>query len=262
MDGTLTPARQKMEHSMSRKLTKLAFLKNVQIGIISGSGLNYILEQCEELLDRDRYDLDILLMPCNGTKMYEYNLANGISRNKLLNQNIRTHLGDRKFKRIITTLLRYQIDIMENYECSEKLNFTGTFIDNRDTLINWCPIGRNANNFDRLKFKDCDEYHDMRSKLVNNLRKDPVFSGLTIKIGGDTSIDIYPHGWDKTFILKETGHFKYYELFFVGDRCGPNGNDREIYEYVKDINEKNAFEVKSPDITEIIIDSFIKDHDI
>ena len=52
-------------------------------------------------------------------------------------------------------------------------------------------------------------------------------SKITIKLGGDTSFDIYPSGWDKTYGLK---HFNGWDVWFVGDRCGENGNDREIYE--------------------------------
>ena len=46
-------------------------------------------------------------------------------------------------------------------------------------------------------------------------------------MGGDTSFDIYPEGWDKTYAFK---NFKDYDkIYFVGDRCGPDGNDFEIF---------------------------------
>ena len=50
---------------------------------------------------------------------------------------------------------------------------------------------------------------------------------ITCALGGDTSFDIYPVGWDKTYCLR---HFQDYEVWFVGDRCEENGNDKQIYD--------------------------------
>ena len=77
---------------------------------------------------------------------------------------------------------------------------------------------------------------------------------LTLKLGGDTSFDIYPRGWDKTFALK---HFNRpdWNFWFVGDRCYPEGNDYEIFELLKDTGR--AFETSGPDETLEIIDFHI-----
>ncbi len=53
---------------------------------------------------------------------------------------------------------------------------------------------------------------------------------ITVKLGGDTSFDIYPVGWDKTFPI-EKGLFNDYHIHFIGDRCNKNGNDYEIYSH-------------------------------
>ena len=50
---------------------------------------------------------------------------------------------------------------------------------------------------------------------------------VTIKLGGETSFDIFPNGWDKTYAMN---HFEGYEIYFLGDRCGDNGNDKEIFD--------------------------------
>ena len=39
--------------------------------------------------------------------------------------------------------------------------------------------------------------------------------GLMIALGGETSFDIYPIGWDKTYAMK---HFKGYKIYFIGSR--------------------------------------------
>lgn len=252
MDGTLTPARKSMPRDAAEKLFIL-HNRGYDIGIISGSGLNYILEQCDVFFKMYGTRLDRLkIYPCNGTKYFKWNVERN-EPEKVYNSNIRGELGDNKLKRVLNALLNYQIDLMNNYEFSDRFNYTGTFVDYRESMINWCPIGRNANFSDRAIFEDLDEYFKIRERFSRVLTKDPTFSGLSIKIGGATSFDIYPHGWDKTFPMNgnsvKSGMSVYDEIYFVGDKCQPGGNDYELYEYVKNINEENVFETKGPQQT-------------
>ena len=260
MDGTLTPARKSMPRVVAEKLFML-HNRSFDIGIISGSGLNYILEQCDTLFKVYGSRLDNLkIYPCNGTKYYKWN-SQKCEPTKRYSQSIRSELGDVKLKQVLNSLLKYQIDIMNNYKFSERLNYTGTFVDYRDSLINWCPIGRNANSTDRAIFEDIDDYFKVRNKFTKVLSKDPVFSGLAIKIGGSTSFDIYPHGWDKTFPLNgniNKSELENYEIFFVGDRCISGGNDHEIFMYVRNLNRENAFETQGPEDTIKIINTLLK----
>jgi phosphomannomutase len=260
MDGTLTPARQSMEREVASKLFEL-HNTDYDIGIISGSGLNYIMEQCEILFDTFGKRLtNLKIYPCNGTKYYKWNTQHCKPEIVSL-QSIRDMLGTTKLKNILNALLLYQVDLMNNFDFSDRLNYTGTFVDYRDSLINWCPIGRNATHHDRQIFEDRDEYFKIRKKFAKILESDPIFSGLSVKIGGTTSFDIYPHGWCKTFPLNtaiEKSDLKDYEVFFVGDRCELGGNDNEIYEYVKKRNKNNAFKTFGPERTVKIIDKLIK----
>ena len=56
------------------------------------------------------------------------------------------------------------------------------------------------------------------------MRKD--LENIQVALGGETSFDIYPTGWDKTFALK---FFPNSNIYFVGDRCEQSGNDFAIY---------------------------------
>jgi len=99
-------------------------------------------------------------------------------------------------------------------------------------MINWCPIGRNATNSDRNSFTQFDKssgVSSFRRTLLKNLVEEFENSRIpvTVKLGGETSFDIYPNGWDKTFALT---HFPDHEVYFLGDRCGDNGNDKEIFD--------------------------------
>ena len=76
-----------------------------------------------------------------------------------------------------------------------------------------------------------DKESNLRTRVLTELRTILKLRGMlkdvTIKLGGDTSFDIYPAGWDKTYGLK---HFSGWDVWFVGDRCDIDGNDFEIYQ--------------------------------
>ena len=77
---------------------------------------------------------------------------------------------------------------------------------------------------------------------------------VTVKLGGDTSFDIYPNGWDKTYALT---HFdrNQWDFWFIGDRCDETGNDYEIYRELK--KEGRAFHTSSPEETVEFLDWYI-----
>ena len=61
-------------------------------------------------------------------------------------------------------------------------------------------------------------------------------------LGGSTSIDIFPKGWDKTYVLR---HISDEDIWFYGDRCQPGGNDFHLYSH-PDVR-KRSFEVRGPE---------------
>ena len=84
MDGTLTPAREAMSGEVLAALKKLN--EKFNIGIVSGSIIEYIKEQCSELLDSE-IDLDIY--PCNGTSKFE---KRGLSISLVEENNMMDHV--------------------------------------------------------------------------------------------------------------------------------------------------------------------------
>ena len=69
------------------------------------------------------------------------------------------------------------------------------------------------------------------------------FPGLTISIGGQISMDVFPNGWDKTFCLRYVQGFD--QIHFFGDKTSKGGNDYEIFEDRRTIGHT----VTSPDDT-------------
>jgi phosphomannomutase len=126
-------------------------------------------------------------------------------------------------------------------------------------MINWCPIGRNANHAQRQEFVELDKSISptMRKREIGkithkvNLR---CKNKVVVKLGGETSFDIYPEGWDKTYALK---HFSDYTCWFVGDRCSEDGNDKEIYDEL--LKDRRAFATTGTSKTALIINKIIEE---
>ncbi len=250
MDGTLTPPREHLDYSLVETLSKLC--KHAEIGIVSGSDYDYIMQQCGFLTKKDDIRHKMHILPCNGTKHCAPPKYNSSSYRINFSRDMRRKIGDSNFQVLMKKLLDYQNHIVSHYD----IPLTGHYVSYRNSMINWCPIGRNAMNHDRERFTDFDKsfgVSSFRRTVLEQLKEefDNAKIPVTIKLGGETSFDIYPNGWDKTFALS---HFPEHEIYFLGDRCGDNGNDKEIYDKLQ---PKNSFWVKDTKDTKKIIEEII-----
>jgi phosphomannomutase len=250
MDGTLTEPRQPFDYKPLRDALYMLTNNNIHIGIITGSDEDYLREQMGSFLDSSPCRYKTYLMPCNGTKFYKppefankgFELVHEVSMEE--------HLGPKKYRELIQELIYSQVDM-----ANSGVALTGHFINCRGSTINWCPIGRNANTKEREEFKKLDAEEGLRDRVLGEMRAilelKKMNSGITIKLGGDTSFDIYPKGWDKTYGLK---HFQDWDVWFVGDRCSENGNDYEIYNACGEQSYKSI----GPEKTTEIINDILK----
>jgi len=251
VDGTLTEARRPIQKAMLKALREIC--RHAEIGFLTGSGLEYIKEQLWPALADPIIRQNCHLLPCNGT---EYVVPYGdeeIIFNAMSKEFMIDHIGKDDFHKLMNVLCTYQAKIIEE---NNDLPLTGNFVQNRGSMINWCPIGRNAQQEDRDIFKALDGLYNIRKKYLDMLSEylSAAKMDVTVKLGGNTSFDIFPNGWDKTFALS---HFDgpSWVFWFVGDRCSPIGNDYEIFSALKDSGR--AFEVGSPEETVDIIDFHI-----
>jgi len=255
MDGTLTKARKKMKQAMCTTLTQLQ-QSNYKIGIVSGSDIDYILEQCSILSEANGFNYtDIDMYPCNGTKHYQYTEHGKLI--KVYENNFKEATGSKLFSKLIFTLFELMSNF-KNKEYSKELPLTGNFIDYRGSMINFSPIGRKASQADRKKWADLDSKFSIRSTLVKQLRHSFDIEGIEFKFGGETSIDICPAGWDKTYVLKNFN--KNDDVWFIGDRCDKDGNDKELYDAIKLRLTGDSFKTSGPCKTIAIINNRILQH--
>tara|TARA_R100001163_G_scaffold8274_1_gene8238 strand:- start:1935 stop:2741 length:807 start_codon:yes stop_codon:yes gene_type:complete len=251
VDGTLTEPRKPIQKAVLKALRELS--RYAEIGFLTGSGLEYIKEQLWPALADPIIRQNCHLLPCNGT---EYVIPYGdeeIIFNHMSKEHMIDSVGKEDLQNLMSALCKLQAQIVEE---NSDLPLTGNFVQNRGSMINWCPIGRNALQEDRDVFKALDNLYGIRKKYLQKLKDytSAAKMDITVKLGGNTSFDIFPNGWDKTFALN---HFDgpNWIFWFVGDRCGPTGNDYEIFSALK--NTGRAFEVGAPEETVEIIDFHI-----
>ena len=249
VDGTLTEARRTINKQMLDTLRELSF--QTEIGLLTGSGLEYIKEQLWPLLADQELSLNCHVLPCNGIEYYIPNPEAPGNFIEIHRNSMEAKLGFEKFQFVMTTILKLQGQIADS---DYDISFTGHHLQNRGSTLNWSPIGRNALHGDRQQFKAMDKIYNIRKIYLHKIREILRHHGIndvTIKLGGDTSFDIYPAGWDKRYALK---HFPEtdWDVFFVGDRCSPDGNDFEIFEHLAP--QGRSFETSGPEETIEIID--------
>ena len=252
MDGTHTEPRQIIDQNMIDTLAQVT-RSGHDVGIVTGSPMNYMEEQIGPLLSAQYSEIDRYhLLPCNGI---EYTFwENGIS-NATVGNTMAEELGTSNFQNLMAALVHLQAEVSKTM-LDRGLSLTGNFIQYRGGLINWCPIGRNATQPQRAAFVNFDQTTNFRNEYCRLIKKWLSWAGLedkmTVVKGGSTSFDIYPAGWDKTYALTWFGD---YECWFVGDKCHPGGNDQQIYELLQ--KNGKAFETTGPNQTIEIIDNIL-----
>lgn len=251
MDGTLTNPRQKMGMMIASALARLQ-RADYRVGIVTGSDIKYVEEQCDIMFDFSPVNYrEVLYFPCNGTKYYTYDVA----QKEIHNVSMQDSLGREKYNQIIYKLAENQFRLQHSLY-GKKIPLTGNFIDCRGSMINWCPIGRNANKDERSVWTELDAKHNIRTVLLDSYFRDPIYEDVEVKLGGSTSFDIFPVGWDKTYVMR---HLKDYErIYFIGDKCTGNGNDKALYDLLLQRNNCNAFITKDPEDTVRLIDQILE----
>ena len=209
VDGTLTPARQKVSEKMRNFLEKLK--DKVDVGIVGGSDLKKQKEQMgENIINEVKYSFSE-----NGLVAYKDGKLIGTTY-------LKDYLGEVNLKRIINFCLNYisKLDIPIK---------RGTFIEYRSGMLNISPIGRNCSHEERNEFEKYDLKNNIRKDFVKVLKEEFKDLNLTYSIGGQISFDLFPNGWDKTYCLRYLENEDYDKIYFFGDKTYEGGNDYEIF---------------------------------
>jgi phosphomannomutase len=249
VDDTLCKSGQQISTDTLNKLILLQ--NNYDLGIVGGGKYIKINDQ----FTKNKTYLDKLfkyVFTENGMIGHTFNIGYNFNENNkselLYHNSIRQKLGIEKISIINNFLLK----LVANTDLPLK---TGSFIDLRDGLIYFTPIGQNCTIEDRLVFKEFDKKNNTRIHMVKTLEKE--FPELYIGLGGEIGICISPTGWNKSYIMNYLDDVKndciYDEIHFIGDKIYPGGND-----YPLAIHKGIAkyYQTYGPEHTCKIIDNF------
>ena len=196
------------------------------IGFVGGSDLE---KQKEQLLESNFY-------------LFSWKF----SENGLLSFHHDTCIHKKSF---VETIGEEAMNFLINTCLSELAKITlpkkrGTFIEFRTSMLNISPIGRSCSQEERDAFEKYDAIHKIRESLLQKIRaswqeyiQDTDLPELTISIGGQISMDIFPKGLDKTYCLQFVEGI-YDEIHFFGDKTDIGGNDYEIFHDSRVIGHK------------------------
>ena len=193
VDGTLTDPRRQIVDEFKEFM--FDFVANNTCMIVTGSDRPKTIEQIGE----DLTNSFSRVYHCSGNHVYE---------------------GDKEVYRSDWNLSREQITFL-----SQALNIlkypemTGNHIEQRTGTANFSLVGRNANWKQREDYAIWDKFNRGRETVAMYYNQE--FDDSVAQVAGQTSIDIFKKGCDKSQAVREQ---KGTTIYF-GDHCQPGGND-------------------------------------
>ncbi|MEG8020441.1 HAD-IIB family hydrolase [Sphingomonas aerolata] len=208
LDGTLAESKQPLQEPMGEALADL--LDVAHVAVISGGDWPQFEKQVASRLPERADRTKLWLMPTTGTKLYRFDDAWRAVYAELFEE-------DEKQK-ILTAF----------DESLEATGFVpeqtwGERIEDRGSQITFSALGQEAP-IDAKHSWDPD--FAKRKVIQADLRQR--LPGLSINMGGATSIDITREGVDKAYGLKklnEASGIALDKMMFIGDAIFPGGND-------------------------------------
>ena len=220
MDGTLTDARQRISPDVVEVLRSIP--PSIKKYIVTGSDMSKIDEQIPNDIMLSLFER---VYACNGTRVWNCNLdmddeTRAIEPELIHKTSLTDFYSEADINHIINVLLRTA------FETHTKIK-TGTFVEWRESQINFSVVGRNCTTSQREDYVKWDIKSGERQKIINNLRQEFQGWGLSFRLGGQISIDVTREGWDKSYAFKNMNHTPD-ECVFFGDKICKDGNDLDI----------------------------------
>jgi HAD superfamily hydrolase (TIGR01484 family) len=208
LDGTLAESKQPLQEPMGEALANL--LEVAHVAVISGGDWPQFEKQVASRLPERADRTKLWLMPTTGTKLYRF---------------------DDEWRAVYAELFEDEEKQKILKAFDESLEATGFVpeqtwgerIEDRGSQITFSALGQEAP-IDAKHSWDPD--FAKRKVIQADLRQR--LPGLSINMGGATSIDITREGVDKAYGLKklnEASGIALDKMMFIGDAIFPGGND-------------------------------------
>jgi len=194
VDGTLTPSRGIMDPQFKKEF--ITFANTHRVFLVTGSDRPKTIEQIGD----EVYNSCVRVYNCSGNDVY--------AKDKQLSHNDWSLPAEAGF---------FLVNELDNSKWQTQ---TGLHIEDRTGMVNFSVVGRHANKQQREHYYQYDLIVQERTAIAE--RFNTRFPELSAKVGGETGIDIFQKGCDKSQILKD---FDTDSIKFYGDRVDPAGND-------------------------------------
>ena len=199
VDGTLTPSRGKIDHSVWAFF--LIFCREHDVYLVTGSDRAKTVEQ----LGLDICHTAKRLYNCSDSDVYE--------------KDVNVYRDDWELPKKVERFLNDELA----YSCFPIR--TGLHIERRPGGVNFSILGRGEDpSLGRQEYVKWDKERLERQDIAERIRNQ--FPELSVALGGQTGLDIGPKGSDKSQILRDFS--KDDELHFYGDRIEEGGNDHSL----------------------------------
>ena len=207
VDGTLTPSRSEINPEFKEWF--LDFCSKHQVFLVTGSDRSKTIEQIGE----EVYNAARKVYNCSGADVW------------VKDENVKT--SEWRPSRTILQWLR------EELVRSPYMERTGNHIELRPGCLNFSIVGRNANTEERAKYVKYDKLNNERRNIAATFNYIFAESDAQVcaKVGGDTGLDIYPIGGDKSQILTDFNESD--NIHFYGDAMFEGGNDKPLANALK-----------------------------
>ena len=223
VDGTIVESGEKIDSEMVDILNKLKD-KNYELGIVGGGKLDKILQQLDDKILFTHY-----FSECGCVYHINNNITEKLWLEEKYVKNIRNHVHYNNINILIKASLKYLSEV--DYTLS------GHFIDLRNGIIYISLIGMNATQEERRYYMEKEKIHNYRLELINILKKKAnelnCINDISIFLGGNVGIALYPNDYDKEQVLQHIDINKYKEIYYFGDKYLEHGNDYKL------LNNKN-----------------------
>ena len=244
LDGTLAESKSSLDPEMSSLVHDLLSL--VKVAVISGGDWLQFEKQVLSGLPHGKSLENLSILPTCGTKFYQY----GKDWKKIYSEDF----TDEEKEKIVSSLKK-SIEVSD----LPNIKLWGEQIEDRGSQITFSALGQQAPNEEKEKW-DPDFTKRKKIKLI----LDKLIPGFSVRLGGETSIDVTKPGIDKAYGIKklrDTLGISIPEMIFIGDALFPGGNDYPAEEAgVISIRVKNPTETKR--VIEAIIACLENDNSI
>lgn len=209
LDGTLAKSKQPLTEEMAEAMARL--LTVTDVAVISGGDWPQFDKQVASRLPAHADRARLWLMPTSGAKLYVH--------------------GDGAWNAVYAELFTdaQKREILDAFDAAlAATGFTpeetwGERIEDRGSQITFSALGQEA----PLEAKEVWDPDFAKRKVIQaDLMKR--LPGVSVNLGGATSVDVTQPGVDKAWGLQrlsERGNFAHADMLFIGDAIFPGGND-------------------------------------